>query len=96
MLKEIERAKVALEEAEAKFTATVKLAQKKCKHTVVHARPSGKPFQYLDTYWHEQRVCPECGLWEEGKWGNFRKLTTENVVMKTFDFDIYAKRILCD
>ncbi len=82
-----------LERAEAAFAAVVKNVQSKCKHEVVHARPSGNPFQYLDTYWQEARVCKTCGLYEEGKWGTFKKLRTENVVMHDFNFNIYAHRI---
>lgn len=80
--------------AEVAFAAVVRDVQRKCKHEVVHGRPSGRPFEYLDTYWQEARVCKACGLYEEGDWGKFRKLRTENVVMHGFDFPIYAHRLV--
>lgn len=82
-----------LDKAELAFDAVLKEVQNKCGHEVVHARRAGKPFLYLDTYWQEARVCKACGMYEQGYWGRFRVLTTENVVEHGFDFDIYKHRI---
>jgi hypothetical protein len=86
-------AQAKLDKAEAAFDAVLKDVQKKCDHGIVHARPAGRPFQYLDTYWQEARVCKSCGLYEESDWGRFKKLKTENVVTMDFDFNIYSHRL---
>lgn len=76
-----------LKTAKDAHDALVRRVQKECKHPTVLARVAG--YRYLDTYYQEMRVCPHCGLMEEGHLGTFKKLKTEFVSMHGMDFDIY-------
>lgn len=87
------KAEAAVERAAKNLKAVAKARQSKCKHPVVVARPAGNPYRYLDAYWQEARVCPACGLFEEGDWGTFKKLKCDAVVMKDFNYPIYSHRV---
>jgi hypothetical protein len=60
--------------------------QRECPHEVAYRRPAGNPFTYIDSYWQEVRACPRCGLVEEGRWGTFKQIKTENLISKGFDW----------
>lgn len=87
------KAEAAVERATKNLRVVAKARQAKCKHPVVVGRPAGNPYRYIDTYWQEARVCPACGLFEEGHYGTFKKLKTEAVVMKDFNYPIYSHRV---
>ena len=71
----IKHAQEVEKRAHAYLCSVVKDVQAKCPHEVVIERAGGNPYRYLDAYYHAQRVCPTCGLWEEEhNWGQFKHL----------------------